>query len=135
MTYTKDGSQTVGSDTFSGSIVFTFSGGVGTSIVRFQASRTFTFDKFFRNSSTQLLTISSDSLGVSTNLRIPVNNLGTLVQGSNPGGVYTATIRDCVVTSTNYMWFAGKNSVDAGNNSGWIFGASPTTQTNVQFFL
>jgi len=135
MTYTKDGSQTDGSDTFSGSIVFTFSGGVGTSIVRFQASRTFTFDKFFRNSSTQLLTIGSDQSGVSTNLRIPVNNLGTLVHGSNPGSIYTATIKDCAVTSTNYMWFAGKNSVDAGNNSGWIFGASPTTQTNVQFFL
>ena len=135
MTYTKDGSQTGDSDTFSGSIVFTFSGGVGTSIVRFQASRTFTFDKFFRNSSTQLLTISSDQSGVSTNLRIPVNNLGTLVHGSNPGSIYTATIQDCAVTSTNYMWFAGKNSVNAGNNSGWIFGASPTTQTNVQFFL
>jgi hypothetical protein len=135
MTYTKDGSQTAGSDTFSGSIVFTFSGGDGTSIVRFQASRTFTFDKFFRNSSTQLLTIGSDQSGVSTNLRIPVNNLGTLVHGSNPGSIYTATIQDCAVTSTNYMWFAGKNSVNAGNNSGWIFGASPTTQTNVQFFL
>jgi len=134
MTYTKDGSNTDGSDTFSGSIVFTFPS-VGTSIVRFQANRTFTFDKFFRNSSTQLLTIGSDQSGVSTNLRIPVNNLGTLVQGSNPGSIYTATIQDCAVTSTNYMWFAGKNSVNAGNNSGWIFGASPTTQTNIQFFL
>ena len=112
-----------------------FSGVVGTSIVRFQANRTFTFDKFFRNSSTQLLTISSNQSGVRTNLRIPVNNLGTLVHGSNPGSIYTATIQDCAVTSTNYMWFAGKNSVNAGNNSGWIFGASPTTQTNIQFFL
>jgi len=135
MTYTKDGSATAGSDTFSGSIVFTFSGVLGTSIVRFQANRTFTFDKFFRNSSTQLLTISSDQSGVRTNLRIPVNNLGTLVHGSNPGSIYPATIKDCAVTSTNYMWFAGNNSVDAGNNSGWIFGASPTTQTNIQFFL
>jgi hypothetical protein len=134
MTYTKDGSGTAGSDTFSGSIAFTYSSSVDTNI-KFQASRTFTFDKFFRNSSISPLTIGSDQSGVRTNLRIPVNNLGTLAQGSNPGGIYTATIQDCAVTSTNYMWFAGKNSVDAGNNSGWIFGKSPNSQTAVQFLL
>jgi hypothetical protein len=128
--YTKDPSNTAGSDTFSGTIVF-----AGSSTLRFQAGRTFTFDKFFRNTTTHALTIGSNQSGVQTNLRIPVNNLGTLVHGSNPGSIYSTTIQDCAVTSTNYMWFAGKNSVDAGNNSGWIFGASPTTQTNIQFFL
>lgn len=137
--YTKDPSGTTGSDTFSGSITFskavTFFTAL-TSYLSFQAGRTFTFDKFFRDPTPYPLYLNSDTTFERTNLRIPERNLGTLVQGTNPGGgSVTVTIRDCAVTSTNYMWFAGKNSVNVDNNSGWIFGASPTTQTNIQFFL
>ena len=135
LAYNKDISATGGTDTFSGSITFTAVPNIPPSYLSFQAGRTFTFDKFFRDPAPHMLYLTSDTSGSQTNLVIPERNLGTLVQGTNPGGVYTATIRDCVVTSTNYMWFAGNNSVDAGNNSGWIFGASPTTQTNIQFFL
>jgi hypothetical protein len=136
MIYSKDSSGTAGSDTFSGNITFTTVLTSGQpSYLSFQTGRTFTFDKFFRDPAPYMLYLTSDTSGSQTNLAIPERNLGTLVQGTNPGGVYTATIRDCVVTSTNFIWFAGKNSVDNGNNSGWIFGASPTTQTNIQFFL
>jgi hypothetical protein len=136
LAYTKDGSTTGGTDTFSGSITFTAVSNIVPSYLSFQAGRTFTFDKFFRDPTPYPLYLNSDTSGSQTNLAIPARNLGTLVQGTNPGGgSVTVTIQDCAVTSTNYMWFAGNNSVDAGNNSGWIFGASPTTQTNIQFFL
>jgi len=135
LAYTKDTSVTGGTDTFSGSITFTAVSNIAPSYLSFQAGRTFTFDKFFHDPTPYPLYLNSDTSGSQTNLAIPARNLGTLVQGTNPGSIYTATIQDCAVTSTNYMWFAGNNSVDAGNNSGWIFGASPTTQTNIQFFL
>jgi hypothetical protein len=140
--YTKDGSQTVGSDRFSGSVVFTGVAAVAANstatYLRFHSGRTFTFDKFFHDATTPNyppLTIASTQTGTQTLLVIPTANLGTLVQGADPGGVTTATIIDCAVTSTDYIWFAGKNSIDGGNNLGWIFGASPNSQTAVQFLL
>jgi phage-related protein len=131
--YTKDGINTGGSDTFSGTIVFSNVGELP-STLRFQAGRTFTFDKFFHDPTVYALTLASTSSGVQTNLVIPERNLGTLVQGTNPGGVLTATIQDCAVTSGEYIWYAGKYHVNNGNNSGWIFAESPTT-LSTQFFL
>jgi hypothetical protein len=134
-TYTKDTATTGGSDSYSVTITFT-GGSIAPSNLSFQAGRNFTFDKFFINPTQFPLTISSDESGAKTNLKVPMNNLGTLVQAANPGGgTSTVTIVDCAVTSTNYIWFAGTNTVNNGNNSGWIFGKNPTSQTSVTFFL
>jgi hypothetical protein len=108
--------------------------GSSPSTLRFQSGRTFTFDKFFHDPTVYALTLASTTSGTQTNLVIPERNLGTLVQGTNPGGVLTATITDCAVTSGSYIWYAGKYYVNGGNNSGWIFAESPT-QLKTQFFL
>jgi hypothetical protein len=131
--YTKDSSVSGGSDTFSGTIVFS-NAYEPPSTLRFQAGRTFTFDKFFHDPTVYALTLASTTSGTQTNLAIPERNLGTLVQGTNPGGVVTTTIQDCAVTSGQYIWYAGKYHVNNGNNSGWIFAESPT-QLSTQFFL
>jgi hypothetical protein len=138
--YTKDTSITGGTDTFSGSFSVATAGFTAptATYLQFHSGRTFTFDKFFHDATTPNyipLTISSTQSGVRTNLVIPSNNFGTLVNGTDPAGSTTATIINCAVTSTNYIWFAGKNSIDGGNNSGWIFGKSPNSQTAVQFLL
>jgi hypothetical protein len=131
--YRKDSSVSSATDTFSGTIVFS-NALEPSSTLRFQAGRTFTFDKFFHDATVYELNLSSTTSGTQTNLAIPERNLGTLVQGTNPGGVNTATIRDCAVTSGEYIWYAGKYHVNNGNNSGWIFAESPTT-LSTQFFL
>jgi hypothetical protein len=131
--YSKDGSATSGSDTFSGTITF-FAIGGALSTLRFQSGGTFTFDKFFHDPTIYPLTLASTTSGTQTNLAIPTRNLGTIVQGTNPGGLFTSTITDCAVTSGSYIWYAGKYYVNGGNNSGWIFAESPT-QLKTQFFL
>jgi hypothetical protein len=32
-------------------------------------------------------------------------------------------------------WYAGANSTDGGNNTGWIFSAAPTSSTGAFFFM
>jgi hypothetical protein len=133
--YSKDDSNTSGSDTFSGTITFTtVQLAPLSSYLYFPASRTVTFDKFFHDPTAYPLFLDSTQSGSRANLAIPARNLGTLVQGTNPGGTYTVSIRDVAVTSGEYIWYTGKFFVDRGNNSGWIFAESPT-QLSTQFFL
>jgi hypothetical protein len=135
MTYQKDSASTSGTDTFSGTITFTTVQVTPlSSYLYFPAGRTVTFDKFFHDPTAYPLFLESSQLGSRANLAIPARNLGTLVQGTNPGGTYTVSIRDVAVTSGEYIWYTGKFFEDRGNNSGWIFAESPT-QLSTQFFL
>jgi hypothetical protein len=108
--------------------------GSSPSTLRFQSGGTFTFDKFFHDPTVYALILASTTSGTQINLAIATRNLGTIVQGTNPGGVFTATITDCAVTSGSYIWYAGKYYNNLSNNSGWIFAESPT-QLKTQFFL
>jgi hypothetical protein len=55
------------------------------------------------------------------------------------GGPVTAVdylnIRDSAASPSTATWYAGANSTDSGNNSGWIFSAVPGGAGNMFFFL
>jgi hypothetical protein len=67
-----------------------------------------------------------------------------LLNSSIPGTKATLTKASGTVSSCNYLtiqdsaatsatWFAGANSVNAGNNSGWIFGSAPAAGVSANF--
>ena len=68
---------------------------------------------------------------------IIASTAGTAATLSKSSGIVSSdylSIRDSTATPTSLTWYAGANSTNVSNNSGWIFTAPPAASTG-NFFL
>ena len=94
--------------------------------VTFTISTTQTFTDF---------TLSGTAGNLKTINSSTANTQATLSKSSGTVSVDYVSIKDSNATG-GATWYAGANSVDAGNNTGWIFTAPPGPSTNTgNFFL
>ena len=94
------------------------------STITFTISTTQTFTAFtLSGTAGNLVTINSSTPG----------SQATLSKSSGTISVDYLSIQDCLATG-GATWYAGANSTDVSNNSGWIFTAPPSTATG-NFFL
>ena len=92
------------------------------------------------------ITFEAGSTTIVTDFTIQgvAGNLVT-INSSVPGTQFTLS-KSSGTVSTDYLiiqdsnatggatWYAGGNSTNAGNNTGWIFSAPPVSTVNGQFF-
>ena len=106
-----------------------------------------TFDSLLVSASTAYLTLAAGSTQTVTNFDLSGGSGGSYAYLNSTSAGGTATLSKASGTITQdwlYMqdstatggatWNAGSNSVNSGNNSGWIFGAPPVT-VNANFFM
>ena len=114
-----------GANTFN-DITSTYVVSTGAATIIFPASTTTTVYAFTGSgASGRLLTINSSTSGTTATL----NKLG--------GGVISSdylSIKDSTATPT-LTWYAGTNSTNVSNNSGWIFTNPPTVGNKASFFF
>ena len=96
------------------------------STITFTISTTQTFTAFtLSGTAGNLVTINSSTPG----------SQATLSKSSGTISVDYLSIQDCLATG-GATWYAGANSTNVSNNSGWIFTAPPSPSTNTgNFFL
>lgn len=112
-----------GSNTFK-NITNTYSA-TGATQITFQASTTNTVSNFTATgTSGKVLTIISSSAGTQA----------TLSKSSGTVSVDYCAIKDSAATG-GASWYAGANSTNNGNNTGWIFTAPPAPSANGNFLL
>lgn len=109
--------QIIGSNTFN-DITNTYKT-IGATTIRFEAGTTTTVSSFTAaGESGRLLTIDSTSAG----------SAATLSKAGGIVGVDFLSIRDSTATG-GAGWYAGANSTNVSNNTGWIFSAAPQQAT------
>lgn len=85
----------------------------GPNTLTFESGTTNTFTQFLATgASTRTLTIRATTPG----------SAATLVRNNGNVNIDYTDIQDSTVSGTS-VWYAGANSVNSGNNTGWVFGA------------
>ena len=103
-----------------------FTNSVQPTSVQFIESYTYYFESFsLSGTSGNLVTLTSSTNGVTYTL--------SKVGGGIVGCDYLS-LRDSTATGSGASWYAGANSTNVSNNSGWIFTAAPTGGGMLFFF-
>lgn len=116
-TYTITGANTFNSITSTKSVAST---------ITLPASTTTTVGNWtVAGSSGNLITLNSSTAGTQATLTLT---------GGGIVSVNYLNIRDSAATPSTLTWYAGANSVNTSNNTGWIF-AAPARAANFNFFM
>lgn len=139
----------VGSKTFSGGGLtynnLVIGGGAGTGVFNFTASNTFNTVSSTRTSAYNIYFIASTTTTFTNfNINGTAGNLVTISSDSASnhtlakagGGTVTADyLSISYSTATPTLTWLATNSTNGGNNSGWYFGAFPSTSSSGNYFL